>query len=67
MTFGECLTYIRIKERKTRWDVADATGIPLSALREYEQGPREPRWSRALEMFHALGYEVVIKKKGERE
>lgn len=57
------MTYVRIKEGISRREFKRIVGVSSSTLCEYESNSREPKWSRALKLLDALGYEIVIRKK----
>ncbi len=55
MTFGEKLKAARVAIEMTQSALAEASGVPLGTLREYEQGIREPSLQRAQMLAAALG------------
>jgi transcriptional regulator with XRE-family HTH domain len=55
MTFGQKLKDARIQIEVTQAALAEASGVPLGTLREYEQGIREPSLARAQKLAAALG------------
>jgi transcriptional regulator with XRE-family HTH domain len=58
MTFGERLRQLRDEAGMTQVDLAEASGLPLGSLRNYEQGQREPYWSVIFKLAEALGVPV---------
>lgn len=67
MTFGELINYLRIKESVSRGELAKASGCTERDIFAYENTKREPRWSRALVIIHALGYDIAVTKKGKHD
>jgi transcriptional regulator with XRE-family HTH domain len=53
-TFAERLRERREKVGLTQEQLADKSGVPLSSLRNYEQGNREPYWHVAFRLAAAL-------------
>ena len=47
MTFGEKLKTIRENKGMTQMALAEAAGIPVGTIRDYEQGRRDPLLSNA--------------------
>jgi transcriptional regulator with XRE-family HTH domain len=58
MTFGERLRQLRDRAGMTQAGLAEASGLPLGSLRNYEQGQREPYWSVVFKLADALGVPV---------
>jgi transcriptional regulator with XRE-family HTH domain len=54
MTFGEKLKSIREAKGLTQAGLADASGIPLGTVRDYEQGRRDPLLSNAQKLAMTL-------------
>jgi transcriptional regulator with XRE-family HTH domain len=44
MTFAERLRQLREKAGMTQTGLAEASGLPLGSIRNYEQGQRDPYW-----------------------
>lgn len=57
-TFGEKLRELREKAMLTQQQLADASGLPLGSLRNYEQGQREPYWAAVFKLAEALSVPV---------
>jgi transcriptional regulator with XRE-family HTH domain len=54
-TFGEQLRSLREKAGMTQAGLAEASGLPLGSIRNYEQGQREPYWQVVFRLAKALG------------
>ncbi|HKI30722.1 MAG TPA: helix-turn-helix domain-containing protein, partial [Gemmataceae bacterium] len=54
-TFAERLRELREKAGLTQQQLADASGLPVGSLRNYEQGQREPYWQVVFRLAAALG------------
>jgi transcriptional regulator with XRE-family HTH domain len=57
-TFGERLQQLREKAGLTQERLAEASGVNVWAIRNYEQGRREPNWKVAIHLARALGVTV---------
>jgi transcriptional regulator with XRE-family HTH domain len=57
-TFAEKLRELRERAGLTQSQLAQASGVPLGSIRNYEQGQREPYWSVAFRLAAALGVSV---------
>jgi transcriptional regulator with XRE-family HTH domain len=55
LTFGERLRELRDKAGLTQVQLAEASGLPLGSIRNYEQGQREPYWNVLFKLAAALG------------
>ena len=55
MTFADRLRELREKAGLTQMQLADASGLPLGSIRNYEQGQREPYWQVVFKLADALG------------
>jgi transcriptional regulator with XRE-family HTH domain len=55
MTFADKLRELRERAGLTQAQLAEASGLPLGSLRNYEQGQREPYWSVLFKLAKALG------------
>ena len=55
MTFAERLRQLREERGITQAGLADASGLPLGSIRNYEQGQREPYWGVVFKLADALG------------
>ena len=55
VTFAERLRELREKAGLTQQQLADASGLPVGSLRNYEQGQREPYWQVVFRLADALG------------
>jgi transcriptional regulator with XRE-family HTH domain len=55
MTFANRLRELREKAGLTQMQLADASGLPLGSIRNYEQGQREPYWQVVFKLADALG------------
>jgi transcriptional regulator with XRE-family HTH domain len=53
-TFGDKLREARTAAGLTQAQLAEASGIPLGTIREYEQNKREPMISKAGKLARAL-------------
>jgi transcriptional regulator with XRE-family HTH domain len=58
MTFAEKVKQLRLQRGLTQATLADASGIPLPTLRDYEQGKRDPLLSNAKKLARALGVSI---------
>ena len=54
-TFAERLRELRERAGLTQQQLADASGLPVGSLRNYEQGQREPYWQVVFRLAAALG------------
>jgi transcriptional regulator with XRE-family HTH domain len=54
-TFAERLRELREKAGLTQTQLAEASGLPLGSIRNYEQGQREPYWAVVFKLAAALG------------
>ena len=54
-TFAERLRELREKAGLTQQQLAEASGLPVGSLRNYEQGQREPYWQVVFKLAAALG------------
>jgi transcriptional regulator with XRE-family HTH domain len=55
MTFADRLRGLREAAGLTQAALADAAGLSLGAVRNYEQGIREPYWAAVFKLADALG------------
>jgi transcriptional regulator with XRE-family HTH domain len=55
MTFAEKLKELRTKAALSQSELADKSGMSLSAVHDYEQGKREPSLKSAAKLAAALG------------
>jgi transcriptional regulator with XRE-family HTH domain len=55
MTFGERLRELRQAAGLSQPQLADAAGVPVGSIRNYEQGQREPYWFVVFKLAKALG------------
>jgi transcriptional regulator with XRE-family HTH domain len=55
MKFGDRLRELRDKAGLTQAALAEASGLPLGSIRNYEQGQREPYWQVVFKLADALG------------
>jgi transcriptional regulator with XRE-family HTH domain len=55
MRFGERLRELRESAGLTQQQLADAAGVPVGSIRNYEQGHREPYWNVVYRLVPALG------------
>jgi transcriptional regulator with XRE-family HTH domain len=55
MTFAEKLRQLRESAGLTQAALADASGLPVGSIRNYEQGQREPLWDVLFKLTSALG------------
>lgn len=58
MSFGIKLREIRKKKRLTRGQLEERAGLGRFAIRDYEQGRREPSLDAAFRIAEALGVRV---------
>jgi len=54
-TFGEKLKELRDAAGLTQRALAEAAGVPIGTVRDYEQGSRDPLLSNAQRLAKALG------------
>jgi transcriptional regulator with XRE-family HTH domain len=54
-TFGERLRELRQKAGLTQEALADASGLSLGSIRNYEQDVREPYWAGIFRLADSLG------------
>jgi transcriptional regulator with XRE-family HTH domain len=54
-TFGDALQAERQKRNLTQAQLADASGVPVGTLRDYEQGKRTPSFPNVIKLAAALG------------
>jgi transcriptional regulator with XRE-family HTH domain len=54
-TFAGRLRELRGKAGMTQQQLADASGLPVGSLRNYEQGHREPYWQVVFRLAKGLG------------
>jgi transcriptional regulator with XRE-family HTH domain len=55
MTFADRLRELREAAGLTQAALAEAAGLSLGAVRNYEQGIREPYWTAVFKLAGALG------------
>ena len=55
MKFAEMLRKLRDDAGLTQVQLADRAGIPVTSLRNHEQGQRLPSWSAVVKLARALG------------
>ena len=72
MTFADKLRELRVAAGLTQGSLAKASGISLGAIRDYEQGNKEPKLSSAQKLARALGtdctaFEGTIRAEQEEE
>jgi transcriptional regulator with XRE-family HTH domain len=60
MTFAKKLQELREQAGMTQTQLAEASGLPLGSLRNYEQGQREPYWNVVFKLADALGVAVEV-------
>ncbi len=60
MTFAERLKEVRQQKGMTQAALADASGISLGAVRDYEQGKRDPLLPNAKRLAVALGVSIDL-------
>jgi putative transcriptional regulator len=56
--FGERLRQLREKAGLTQERLAEASGVNVWTIRNYEQGRREPNWRVAIQLARAIGVTV---------
>ncbi len=54
-TFAERLRELRERAGLTQAQLAEASGLPIGSIRNYEQGQREPYWNVVFQLAGALG------------
>lgn len=54
-TFGDRLRELRTNAGLTQSGLAEASGLPLGSIRNYEQGQREPLWDVVFRLADAMG------------
>lgn len=54
-TFGQRIKRLRESAGLTQADLAEAAGVPLGTLRNWEQGTREPKAKILVRLARALG------------
>ena len=62
MTFGKRLQELREKAGMTQVQLAEASGLPLGSIRNYEQGHRDPLWQAIFKLADALGVDCRVFK-----
>ncbi len=60
MAFGVKLKELRQSKGMTQEALADASGIPLGTIRDYEQGKRDPLLSNAQKLARALAVSLDV-------
>lgn len=55
VTFAQRLRELRGRAGLTQVALAEAAGLPLGSIRNYEQGQREPSWENFLRLIRGLG------------
>lgn len=55
MRFAELLRELREKAGLTQQQLADRAGLPVTSLRNHEQGQRSPSWAAVVKIAKALG------------
>lgn len=55
MRFGDKLRELRDAKGMTQAELAEASGLPVGSIRNYEQNQREPLWDAAFKLAKALG------------
>jgi transcriptional regulator with XRE-family HTH domain len=58
VTFAQRLRELRDRAGLTQEALAEASGIPVWTVRNYEQGRREPNWKGFLQLVVTLGVSV---------
>ncbi len=58
MTFGERLKTLREAAGITQAKLAEASGVPIGTIREYEQVKRDPLLPTAIKLASALGVSI---------
>ena len=64
MTFGARLKALREQRGLTQAKLAEAAGISLGAVRNYEQGLREPSLAAGVKLARALGIRLDVLAEG---
>jgi transcriptional regulator with XRE-family HTH domain len=64
MTFADKLKELRGKAGLTQAALALASGLSLGAIRDYEQGNKEPVFRSGVRLAHGLGVSVEELAKG---
>ncbi len=59
-TFGDRLKELRAARGLTQQALADAAGVPIGTVRDYEQGTRDPLLSNAQRLALALGVSLDV-------
>lgn len=60
MRLGERLKELRQKANMSQPLMAEASGLPLGSIRQYEQGRRDPLWQVLFKLADALGVSVEV-------
>ena len=60
MTFPEMLKELRRQKAMSQSQLAEASGIPLGTVRDYEQGKRDPLLSTAQKLARALNQSLDV-------
>jgi len=55
MRFGDKLKALRMVAGMSQPALAEASGLPVGSIRQYEQGRREPYWQVVFKLAEALG------------
>jgi putative transcriptional regulator len=59
-TFGEKLKELRDAAGLSQAGLAEAGGVPIGTIRDYEQGKRDPLLSTAQKLARALGHGLDV-------
>jgi DNA-binding XRE family transcriptional regulator len=62
MTFGKLLQSLRVRASLTQERLAQASGLSIGIVRDYEQGKKEPSMRSAFKLAEALGVSVEVFK-----
>jgi transcriptional regulator with XRE-family HTH domain len=55
MRFADRLKELRVAAGLSQPQLAEASGLPVGSIRQYEQGRREPYWQVVFKLADALG------------
>lgn len=58
-TLGQALRYLRLRQQKKQYEIADAAGITRAMLCAYERGSREPSVTSLGKILDALDADLV--------
>jgi DNA-binding XRE family transcriptional regulator len=60
MDIAYLLHQVRMREGLSQRDLADRAGVPRATVGRVEAGSIDPRWSTAVRLLEAAGYELMV-------